>query len=97
MKEDLSVCDVWGGGHGQEIGDLAGRAAGLEQQQGNDTVCVAKFQPKLSQLALKPVGELLEGVGEPLEVESPTGRGVAVYVRVEQEDRSPPRSSEWPS
>lgn len=37
-------------------------------------VFVAKFQPKLSRLALKAVGELLEGVGEPLGVESPTGR-----------------------
>lgn len=53
--------------------NLAAKAPGLEGQQGNDTICGAKLQLKLSLLALKPGGRLLEGVGKPLAVESPAG------------------------
>lgn len=82
------------GGRGQEMGMKLERCQGLNGNK--EVICVAKFQPELSSLALKPVGDLLEGVGEPPGVEGPSRRllrrRVRVDGRVQPGDKSPPRS-----
>lgn len=67
------MCAASGGQVRARRWNLAAKAPGFEGQQGDDTICGAELQLKLSLLALKPGGKLLEGVGKPLGVESPAG------------------------